>query len=95
MSWEIAPGTIGYLRVLIEEHHTQFKTLYPEHSIIPKMHYMLHYPSQILRYGPLVYSWTMRHEAKLQVTKRAARHGNFKNICYTIAKCSQHLFVIT
>lgn len=54
------------------------------------MHYMLHYTSQIHKFGPLVCSWTMRHEAKLQVIKRAARHGNFKNICYTIAKRSQH-----
>ena len=30
----------------------------------------------------------MRHEAKLSVIKRAACHGNFKNICYTVAKRS-------
>lgn len=45
---------------------------------------MLHYPSQILKFGPLVQSWTMRHEAKLQVVKRSARHGNFKNINFVI-----------
>lgn len=89
-SWQITPDTAAYLGVLIEEHHTKFKQLYSEKNIIPKMHYMLHYASQIMRYGPLIYAWTMRHEAKLNVLKRAASHGNFKNICYTVAKKSQH-----
>ena len=89
-SWRITPDTASYLGILIEEHHFQFKLLYPEKSLIPKMHYMVHYPSQILKFGPLIYSWTMRHEGKLCVIKRAAVHGNFKNISYTIAKRSQH-----
>ncbi len=33
-----------YLEVLIEEHHQEFKRLYPAASIIPKMHYMVHMP---------------------------------------------------
>ena len=82
-SWEVKPDNIPYLRVLIEEHHSKFIQLYPEKNVIPKMHYMVHYPSQILKYGPLVCTWTMRHEAKLNVIKRSAYHGNFKNICYT------------
>ena len=53
---------------------------------------MVHYPSQIMKYGPLIYSWTMRYEAKLSVIKSAASHGNFKNICYTVAKRSLHAF---
>ena len=54
------------------------------------MHDTVHYPAQIPKYGPLVCSWTMRHETKLSVIKKAAKHGNFKNVCYTIAKRSQH-----
>ena len=54
------------------------------------MHYILHYPSQIVSFGPLIYSWTMCHEAKLSVIKRTACHGNFKNIRRTIARHSQH-----
>ena len=90
ISWEIPPEVIGYLGTLIEEYHVKFKRLYPSAHFIPKQHYMIHYPSQILRYGPLVYSWTMRHEAKLQTIKRAAKYGNSKNISYTIAKRTQH-----
>lgn len=52
---------------------------------------MIHYPSQIYKFGPLIYSWTMRFESKLRVLKRASRHGNYKNICWTVAKRHQHL----
>ena len=38
---------VPYLRVLIEEHHTLFKGLYPAASIIPKMHYVIHIPDDI------------------------------------------------
>ena len=91
-SWNVKPSCISYLRILIEEHHCKFRLLYPDKTIIPKMHYMVHYPRQILKYGPLIRSWTMRYEAKLCVVKHAARHGNFKNICYTVAKRTQHAF---
>lgn len=89
-SWQITPDTASYLRVLIQEHHSKFKILYPHKTMIPKMHYMVHYPRQILKFGPLICAWTMRHEAKLSIIKRAASHGNFKNINYTVAKRSQH-----
>lgn len=84
----------SYLEILIEEHHTKFKTLYPATPIIPKMHFMIHYPKQIINYGPLVHTWTMRHEAKLRILKRAARVSNFKNVCQTVAKRHQHLLCI-
>lgn len=42
--------TIGVLEGLIEEHHSKFRALYPGRSIIPKMHYMVHYPSHMNRY---------------------------------------------
>lgn len=41
--------SIGILEGLIEEHHTTFINLYPGRSIIPKMHYLVHYPSHMLR----------------------------------------------
>ena len=33
-----------YLEILIEEHHEDFVRLYPDRSVIPKMHYMVHMP---------------------------------------------------
>ena len=87
----ISEGTVNYLSIIIEEHHSLFKKLYPDKSITPKMHYMIHYASQIRKFGPLINSWTMRYESKLRVLKRASRHGNFKNICWTVAKRHQHM----
>ena len=87
----IADEVVDYLGILIEEHHCLFRSIYPAKNIIPKMHYMVHYPSQIRLFGPLIYSWTMRHEAKLSVIKRCSRHGNFKNIALTVSKRHQHL----
>lgn len=53
------------------------------------MHYMVHYPSQIERFGPLIHSWTMRHEAKPSCVKRSSRRGKFKNIVSTVVKHHQ------
>ena len=73
------------LKILIEEHHTSFKDLYPNWSITPKMHYMTHYPEQIVALGPLIRAWTMRYEAKLYVLKCAGRISNFKNISQSVS----------
>ena len=80
---------ISYLRVLIEEHHTMFIELYPNHSFIPKFHYLIHYPDQIRMFGPLIRAWTMRYEGKLNYFKQIARSGNYKNITLTLAKRHQ------
>ena len=48
-----------------------------------------HYPDQIIALGPMVQTWTMRHEAKLNLFKRASRLGNFKNIALTLAQRHQ------
>ena len=40
------------LKQMIEQHLKQFKQLFPENNVIPKQHYMLHLPAQILALGP-------------------------------------------
>ena len=75
--------TISYL---LEENLNIFHQLYPEESMIPKQHYMVHYPSQISHLGPLIQSWNMRQEAKLSFVKRVSRRSNYKNVCLTVAK---------
>jgi hypothetical protein len=39
---------VQYLEALIEVYLTAFRSCYPLASIIPKQHYMVHLPSQIL-----------------------------------------------
>ena len=43
-------GATYYLRILIQDYLLEFKELYPDVNIIPKMHFMVHYPGQIRRY---------------------------------------------
>ena len=81
----IPKGYCSVLKILIEEHHSLFSHLYSTASITPKFHFLVHYPYQIVALGPMVRYWTMRHEAKLCLFKKAAHLGNFKNIAYTLA----------
>jgi hypothetical protein len=64
----------------------------------PKFHFMTHYPSMLLKFGPLTQIWTMRFEAKHRVLKIAARTScNKVNICKTVALKNQlvlnHVFL--
>ena len=79
------------LKVLIEEHHHSLISLYTEAAVTPKFHFLLHYPDQILNVGPMVRTWNMRNEAKLNIFKQAGRLGNFKNITFSVANRHQHL----
>ena len=39
----------SFLEALIFDHHKLFTRCYPSVSVIPKMHYMVHFPQQIIR----------------------------------------------
>lgn len=78
-------GLAVFLKQLIIEHHTLFKKLY-ERNLIPKHHFMIHYPRMIVKFGPLYHMWCMRFEAKHNPLKRHAHVvGNFKNISKTLS----------
>lgn len=79
------------LKYYIEDHHKSFVHLYTASAVIPKFHFLLHYPQQILSVGPMIRTWNMRNEAKLNIFKQASRLGNFKNIAYSIANRHQQL----
>ena len=64
LSKKISINVLGYLKDLIEEHLQMFKNVFNE-DITPKQHYLVHLPSQILKFGPLVRVWAMRFEAIL------------------------------
>lgn len=94
-----------YLTTLIGDHHHEFCKLYPDATIIPKMHFyatyakiddqvcvinvittVLRYVINFCRFGPLVYHWTMRFEAKHSYFKQLAHSmGNFVNVPYSLA----------
>lgn len=77
------------LKLLIREHHDMFVRLYGPDKYIPKLHFILHYPDQILAIGPMVETWTIRQEAKLNFFKQASRLANFKNIALSLASRHQ------
>lgn len=79
------------LNLRIQEHHRSFIALYTESAVIPKFQFLLHYPKQILSVGPMVRTWNMCNEAKLNLFKQTSRLGNFKNIAFTIANRHQRL----
>lgn len=39
----------GFLEALICDHHQLFVRCYPDANVTPKMHYMVHFPQQIIR----------------------------------------------
>ena len=54
MDYVFAPVTSAdkadYVAMLVEDFLTDFKDLYPERRLIPKMHYMIHLPSWMKQY---------------------------------------------
>ena len=73
-----------FLALLTEEHHDIKR--YPGEMLLPKHHFMVHYPSCLLKSGPLVRYWCMRFEARHNLVKELARITRcYKNICLTLA----------
>lgn len=78
--------SIAYLDFKISEHRDRFLEVFPEQKLIPKHHFLEHYPALIDKYGPLVGVWTMRFEAKHSFFKQVVRHTNsFQNVLLTLA----------
>jgi len=83
---QITTETTIYLKTAIKEHLALFKVVYQLAPIIPKQHYLVHLPSQITEFGPLVRTWCMRHEGKHSFFKNlACKVKNYKNLPYTLA----------
>ncbi|CAN7986746.1 unnamed protein product [Ixodes hexagonus] len=88
---EIPRDHLACLQDEIRYFLTAFATLYPG-KMIPKLHFLVHYPRLINELGPLKQYWCMRYEGKHQYVKTiASRNQNFKNICKSIAERHQLL----
>ena len=99
-SAHVSLETVVYLKTAIKNHLLLFKNVYPDAPIIPKQHFLVHLPSQILKFGPLIRSWCMRFEGKHAYFKELAKKiKNFKNIAFSLANknqkivCAEHMTV--
>ncbi|PIK48988.1 hypothetical protein BSL78_14139 [Apostichopus japonicus] len=59
---KVTHGLIAQLSILIEEHHSKFREVFPARSLIPKHHFMVHYPTCLREVGPLIHVWCMSLE---------------------------------
>lgn len=92
MSHKIPVAHIAYLQRKIHFFCLDFKALFPSVSLPCKMHYLIHYPSHIEKFGPLSLLWAMRFEAKHQYFKDIARKiRNWKNLSHSLAMRHQFL----
>lgn len=69
---EMSLSEIGYLQEKVDEYLTDFQILFNVH-LTPKQHFLVHYPSLILKFGPLYNYITLRPEAKHQFFKNFMR----------------------
>lgn len=84
----VSHRTVQTLEMLIAVHNAEFCRLYPDESFRPKMHYLIHYPDQMLNFGPLRNHWCMRLESKNGFFKQKRWH-NFRNIALSLATYHQ------
>ena len=84
-SEKISTESVMCLKTAIKKHLYLFKNEYRA-RLIPKQHYLVHLPSQVLKFGPLIRTWCMRHKRKHSLFKDLASNiKNFKNLPYSLA----------
>ncbi|KAG1673824.1 hypothetical protein GQR58_015387 [Nymphon striatum] len=79
------------MKDIIEDFHESFRQSFPEETIKPKMHFMLHYPQQMKNFGPLIHLQTIRFEGKHNYFQELIyRTKNKINICKSLAVRHQY-----
>lgn len=75
---------VGYLRSLIEEHHTLYMSVFNK-KLKPKHHHLVHYPTCLTKCGSFTHYWSMRFESKHTLIKliAAVSRSNI-NLCKTV-----------
>ncbi|XP_073718055.1 uncharacterized protein [Misgurnus anguillicaudatus] len=85
-------SSIQYLQTKIQDHRHMLQEVFPDFTLLPKHHYVEHYPDLIQCFGPLVHLWTMRFEGKHRFFKRVVHDTlNFKNVLKTLVTRHQHM----
>lgn len=86
--------SISYLESKIVEHRQRYQELFSCVRLLPKHHFLEHYPQMIRYFGPLSAVWTMRFEAKHRFFKQIVKHTScYKNVPLTLA--SKHQLMIS
>ena len=80
--------SMALLEILIAEYLRNYQVLHAKSPVIPKQHYMVHFPRQMLMFGPLRHHWSMRFEGKNGYFSQQ-RYKNFRNLPLTMAKRHQ------
>ncbi|KAH9372057.1 hypothetical protein HPB48_019000 [Haemaphysalis longicornis] len=68
---KIPRDSVPYLQLKVQQFLELYTQQYSSATVAPKLHYLLHYPKYILKFGPPRCFWGMRFEAK---------HSFFKNV---------------
>lgn len=77
--------TIRYLDIKIAEYRHRYRQVFPEAKLLPKHHFLEHYPELIKAFGPFLALWTIRFEVKHSFFKRVVRHTScFRNILMSV-----------
>ena len=88
---KITLSSILNLKRIVKEHLSLFKETYGA-RVLPKQHYLVHLPTQMMMFGPLLRTWCMRFEAKHAYFKDIVRRlKNCKNLPLTLAKRHQQM----
>lgn len=61
-AFRLNDSLLAHLTALVENFLVKFKELYPNLSVRPKMHMLLHFPTIILKNGPVRSYWCMHYE---------------------------------
>ncbi|KAK3928349.1 Kelch repeat and BTB domain-containing protein 8 [Frankliniella fusca] len=89
---QIKVQQVAHLDHLIQLYLCKVKEILPD-SLTPKSHFLRHYPTLILRYGPLIRLFTMRFESKHVFFKKVAKMcHNYTNITLTQAEKYMYRF---
>ena len=93
LSPEISMDEVGYLKVLIEEHHTTFCLLYPSAFVIPKMNYLVHTPRRELAWRKSA-AWSSTIWPSLTPLRALVRPlAGVKSTCWSLKIASTRLFL--
>lgn len=97
-SYSFTEKQLAVLQKNIEIHNKNHVFLYPKptdsagKAITPKLHSLIHFPSQIKQFGPPRFSWCFRYESKNAPFKKIMRrNSNFHNVPWTLASHHQKL----